>query len=224
MNIIVPAHNEATYILPCIETLTKLYPDDTITIATDGNTDATTEIAQEQELTYLKLIVQSYPERMGKGAAIKQAIIFGETNAFIDADLAVNPKTLKTMKYIADHAHGLVVAKRHTTNRSKTRTLTSKLYNGMVRLLFRTGIKDHQCGCKVLSVEASAIASICRANDFFFDTELIIRCKQAKIPITEYNVLWTEHKKQSTVNVTRTAIQMLRSLLAMRFAIKQLQR
>lgn len=217
IHIIIPAHNEAANIIHCTDALTKLYPNNPITIATDGNTDATTEIALEQELTHTNLFVQNYPNRIGKGAAIQQALHLGTINAYIDADLATNPYILTPMIQIAKQTKGLVIAKRHPTNRNLKRTLTSKLYNTTVRLLFNTGITDHQCGCKVLSPKATIIALNIEATDFFFDTELIIRCKKAGIPITEYPTAWTEHKQKSTVNITKDGYKMLKKLIKLRF-------
>lgn len=213
MNIIVPAHNEAAQIATCIVTLTRLYPEATLTIATDGNTDATAEIAKEYEIQNLNIIVTDTPTRIGKGAAIKQSLIYGATNAYTDADLAANPHALYAMNEIAEKTNGLVIARRITTNRSHTRTLTSKLYNNAVNLLFNTNIADHQCGLKALSPVATCIAANVEADGFFFDTELIVKCKKARLPIIEYPVMWTEHKTKSTVNLAKDGAKMLYYLL-----------
>jgi glycosyltransferase involved in cell wall biosynthesis len=216
-NIIVPAHNEAEHISTTIETLTALYPDHIITVATDGNTDATTEIAMELSLKHPNVFVNDYPFRIGKGAAIKQSLILGTTNTYIDADLPINPYAIHAMEQITQQTNGLTITKRTSTNRNFKRTTTSKIYNNLVRLLFRTGISDHQCGLKTLSPKASAIALTCESNDFFFDTELIIRCKKANIPVTEYNAMWTENKKHSTVHVLSDSQRMLKQLCKLWF-------
>ena len=214
--IIVPAHNEAKQINQCIETLELLYPQATITIATDGNSDGTAEIALEQALQHPNIFVQSFPFRIGKGAAIKEAILTDLTNVFIDADLAVNPYAITPLVKIAQTTNGLAIAQRILQNRNKKRTILSNIYNNLIQLFFHTKIKDHQCGCKALSPKASAIALTVEANDFFFDTELIIKCKQVNIPITEYPVSWTEYKTKSTVNTTKDSWKMLKQLIQLR--------
>ena len=45
VNIIIPAHNEADHIINCVQALYDLYHEgNTITVATDGNTDGTDRI------------------------------------------------------------------------------------------------------------------------------------------------------------------------------------
>ena len=214
-HIIVPAHNESENLASCIQTLRALYPNATITIAEDGSTDETkaTAYALAQQS---KIFLQSYPERLGKGAAIKLALLEGYVNAYVDADISVNPTALKPMMEILQAKGGLVIAKRLVMNRSFKRTITSTLYNILVRIMFRTGISDHQCGCKLLSPEATDIALTVEANDFFFDTELIVRCKKAHIPIIEIIVTWTEYKTKSTVNIFKDGSKMFIELLKLK--------
>ena len=221
VNIIIPAHNEATSIIDCVQSLYDLYHEgNTITVATDGNTDDTDKILMnyiiKENLDHV--FVQSYPERIGKGAAIKLALLQGYTNIFYDADMAVSPHALHAMYELACSRGGIVTAKRYAPERKKTRSLLSFTYNSMVRLLFRTGITDHQCGCKVLSPEATAIAEQIKADDFFFDTELIVKCKRAGLPVTKYSVYWVEHKKKSSVSLCRDSLRMFGQLLKLRFA------
>lgn len=219
LNIIVPAHNEEQQIAECIDTLTKLQPHASITVSTDGNTDNTATIAKEKLTKHPTLFVSNYPYRLGKGGAIKQSIIQDIINIYTDADLAADPTMITPMVHLAKTTGGLVIAKRSTTNRNLKRTIASKTYNSIVRLLFRTGVTDHQCGLKVLSPHATRIASTVEATDFFFDTELIIRCKQAGIPIFQVACTWTEHKQQSTVHLYRDSKKMLKQLLKLKLSV-----
>lgn len=221
LHIIIPAHNEAANLILCVNSLRLIYPEAFITISTDGNTDATEEIALELEAENLKTFVVSSPLRMGKGLAIQTALMPNTLNAYYDADMAVNPYALQHMAKIAEYTKGLIIGKRISNKRTVSRKVTSTIYNNLVRLLFRTGISDHQCGCKMLSAEASNIALSCDATGFFFDTELIIRCKKAGLTITEYPVYWVENKKKSSVKVIRDGTQMLKQLVHLRFALRR---
>lgn len=211
-----PAHNEENQIANCIETLATLQPEAAITISTDGNTDNTATIAKEKLEKYPSLFVSNYATRLGKGGAIKQSIQQDTINIYTDADLAADPNMIAPMIRLAKDTHGLVIAKRSTTNRTLKRTIASKTYNSLVRILFNTQVCDHQCGLKVLSAEAAAIAATVKSNDFFFDTELIVRCKQAGLIIIEYPCAWTEHKQQSSVNLFRDSRKMLKQLLLLK--------
>ena len=218
LNIIIPAHNEEQQIATCIDTLASLQPDAAITVSTDGNTDNTDAIAQEKLAKYPTLFVLNYPTRLGKGGAIKQSITHGAINIYTDADLAADPNMITPMVQLAKTTGGLIIAKRDTTNRNLKRTIASKTYNTIVRLLFRTGVADHQCGLKVLSPEVTRIVAAVESDDFFFDTELIIRCKKAGIPIIQVACTWTEHKQQSTVHLYRDSKKMFTQLLKLKFS------
>ena len=218
LNIIIPAHNEAAQIANCIETLASLQPDAAITVQTDGNTDNTAEIAKQKLTKYPHLFVSNYPSRLGKGGAIKQALLPDTVNVYTDADLAAEPNAIENMSYLALHTQSLVIAQRTNANRNFKRTIASKTYNLLVRLLFQTGISDHQCGLKVLSPEATKIAMQVQSQDFFFDTELIIRCKKAGIKVIEYPCQWTEHKQVSTVHLYQDSKKMLKQLLKLKIS------
>lgn len=215
IHIVVPAHNEANHLAPCVNLLRKLYPESSITISTDGNTDNTLEIAYRLA-NDAKAFVMAYPERMGKGAAIKHALLPDITNAIYDADMAVHPGAIKAMAKWTEYFDGLTVAMRLAEGRSMTRALTSAAYNTATNLLFHTGIYDHQCGCKVLGKKATLIAQKCASDDFFFDTELIIRCQQRGVQVVQYPVAWVEHKQRSTVNVAKDGSQMFQQLIRLR--------
>lgn len=208
IHIIVPAHNEAENLAYTVKSLRLLYPQSTITIATDGNTDDTDKVAHH--LTMLgNVFVKSSPTRLGKGLAIKQALLPGITNAYFDADCAVHPYALEAMYKMLLEKGGVIAAKRVPLKRSFTRGTASKIYNQLIRVLFHTGISDHQCGCKLLSPEAVEVFKQVKNDGFLFDTELILRCKRAGLAVTEYPVSWVEYKKQSTVNLWRDGTKML---------------
>lgn len=216
IHIVVPAYNEAESLAPCIHTLSKLYPESTVTIAEDGSTDGTYQIAHQLiRAPTPNLFLSSYPTRAGKGAAIKRVLLPNIVNAYIDADCSIHPHALKPMYEILNKKGGLIVAKRIPLYRKRSRTLASKLYNGLVRCLFWDGISDHQCGCKLLSAEAVTIAQQVKADGFLFDTELILRCKHAGLVVTEYPVSWVEYKNKSAVNTIRDGTKMLVGLIRM---------
>ena len=220
VNIIVPAHNEAPRIVACVQSLYDLYHEgNTITVSTDGNNDGTDRIITnyiiKQKLD--KVFVTSYPERIGKGGAIKLALLSGYVNAIYDTDMAASPYALEAMWHLLTKKGGVITVKRYAPHRSITRKLLSSTYNNLIRLLFHTGISDHQCGCKLLSPEATTIAEQVTANDFFYDTELLIKCKHAGLSVTEYSAYWTENKKKSSVKLWRDSLRMFKQLLTLRF-------
>jgi dolichyl-phosphate beta-glucosyltransferase len=215
-HIVVPAYNETANLENCIETLTTLYPENPITIAADASPDNTDSLALRIAEKHNNVFVDYCPFRRGKGWAIKNALLTNRANAYLDADFSVNPYNLTPMFELLRQRGGIIITKRIPQGRSFKRSLSSKLYNNTVRLLFRTGISDHQCGCKLLSPEATAIAQNVQANDFFYDTELIINCKRAGLTVTEYPAIWTEAHKKSNVKTLRDGARMLKQLIKLR--------
>src|SRR5205807_2524684 len=75
--------------------------------------------------------------------------------AFFDADLQYSPKDLVTMIGRLDEGHDFVNGTRDYNGYGASRTALSRLYNRVVRFLFRMELKDSNCGIKVLRREAA---------------------------------------------------------------------
>ena len=84
---------------------------------------------------------------------------------------------------------GMAIGSRHVEGagfrRRAPRTLFSLTYNLFVRLLFLDGIRDHQCGFKTMSREvAEVVLNNSKSDGYFFDTEMIVRCKKLGYPVS----------------------------------------
>ena len=88
------------------------------------------------------------------------------------------------------HAHTQVVG------RSRLRGLTSKGLSLLIRCFFwRFRVKDTQCGCKVMTRQAAAdLLPAVRNQHWFFDTELLLRARAARMRLHERGVLWTDDR------------------------------
>ncbi len=88
-----------------------------------------------------------------------------------------------------------------------------------MRLLFLDGVHDHQCGFKTMSREvAESVLNVSKSDGYFFDTEMIVRCKKLGHPIAEVAVQWSERDTgASKVNPVRDARKIGSDLLAFRF-------
>lgn len=211
LNIIVPAHNEAHNIGLCIRTLALLYYDTVITISADGSDDDTESLARTLAYFYRNVTAYTFVERQGKGKAIKNALLTGTANAYYDCDMSIHPYNIKPMYDLLKANGGLVIAKRVHVNRNFKRLVLSKCYALLVKVLFNIKVSDFQAGLKLLSKEATQIASTVKSDGFFFDTELIVKCKQAGLPITEYTVAY-KYSKCSSVSLKKDSLKMLTAL------------
>jgi glycosyltransferase involved in cell wall biosynthesis len=227
LSILLPAYNEASQIEQCIlevEAAVRNFSDSyEIIVSEDGSTDGTDEIVTKMSTVNPNLRLLHSDERLGKGKAIRNAVNSsrGKIVAFMDVDLATDltclPKLLNTVK----QKGGMAIGSRHVpgskVQRHVKRTLFSLTYNAMVRLLFLDGVHDHQCGFKTMKTDiAKAVLNSSKSDGYFFDTEMIVRCKQLGYPVTEVPVNWMEHNQVSKVDPARDSGKIFRDMLSFR--------
>jgi glycosyltransferase involved in cell wall biosynthesis len=194
-----------------IEDLTSVYE---IIIAEDGSVDGSPEVCEELRRNNGRIRHLHSSMRVGKGLALKRAfnVAKGDIILFIDADLSASLERLPDAVKLIEDGYEMVIGSRYidgaSVNRPLIRTVASKSYNRFVNLLFRDGVLDHQCGFKLLKrASFRAIMSGIKDNNFFFDTELIVRAKREKLKIVEWHVDWDEPKdRDSKVKLLRDGL------------------
>jgi len=216
----VPACNESKNLRKCVELLLKVTPrlgeDFRIVIAEDGSMDGTDIIAQELEHMYTQVTHLHSPQKLGKGLALKRAFnkVEGDIYAFIDCDLATNmkffPQLINSIRKGNDLALGSRYMDGAEADRSVLRDLSSRVYNKLIRMLFKDNVFDHQIGFKAFSNRLiKDILNECNSTGWFWDTEILIRSIYNNYKIVEFPVEWKEKKNNrgSLKMVTDVAIQ-----------------
>ena len=228
LSLIIPAFNEAPslrrsidFIEEAVKQITRSYE---IIIAEDGSMDGTDRIAADMARENSRIIHSHADERLGKGQALKRALeaSAGEIIVFMDADLATSLGHLWKLVLLIEREYDGAIGSRYTngsiTSRTVLRTLTSKTYNSLVRLLFRDGIHDHQCGFKAFRRKAlESLLKDVESDSFIFDTELIIKARRKGFLIVEVPVTWTEpYGRKSKFKLLRDGPEMGLKLLRLR--------
>lgn len=132
---------------------------------------------------------------------------------FLDVDLSRGisylPQAITLLqKDSADVVIGSRYAKGASVQRSLARVILSFFYNLTIRLLFRSKIKDHQCGLKVfrkssgLPVVKSMGYDTSFNRGWFWDAEFLVRAQMAHLKIIEMPVSWYD-PRASTFNLLR---------------------
>lgn len=207
----IPAHDEAPRLERNIELLVDCLnqwltlPYEVI-IVEDGSTDGTYEVAKRlsEKIPPVKVIHSN--KRLGKGRALNKALrhVHGEVVVIMDADLATDLEHLPELVLLAKEVNGVALGSRliqgARVKRPLTRTVASIIYNKLVNLLFKTGVKDHQCGFKAFtqSVLNDVLLSM-RDSWWTWDTEFIIRARRAGHPIVGIPVRWQEPKREPSL-------------------------
>jgi glycosyltransferase involved in cell wall biosynthesis len=205
----------------------SLFKSHEIIVSEDGSTDGTDTIVAKMAKFNPNLVLLHSPNRLGKGKAIKNALSHskGRFIAFMDVDLATDLACLPKLLQVVKENGGMAIGSRHVkgscVQRKVSRTLFSLTYNTFVRLLFFDGIHDHQCGFKTMTRNvAEAVLSRSKSSGFFFDTEMIVRCKKLGFPVAEVAVSWTERNRGvSKVNLARDAKKIGLDMLAFRLDV-----
>jgi glycosyltransferase involved in cell wall biosynthesis len=189
--------------------LRKLPYDYEIFVVDDASIDHSALIAEKiastnRDVKHLRF-EEGPTRRENLAQAFKQAT--GDIVAFMDIDLATNLRFVPDLIHEADHKADIVTGSRYAKGakikRRLGRLVVSVLYNGFIRLLFGTKVRDHECGFKAfkrnvilkLVDEMGYDASLNRG--VFWDTELIVRALRDGYSVKEIPVWWTEKRKSS---------------------------
>ncbi len=220
-SIIVPVYNEVDIISPNLLYLSSCVGlDYELIVCDDCSTDGTGDALSSVIKRVSNIRLLRFDKRMGKGASIKKAVELanGELIVFVDADLSANLEDLPKLLMMASRRDALIISRRTLRARltqGVLRLMLSLGYNFVVRLVFRTGVRDHQCGFKAMSKKvASKLMSQTMSNRFVFDTELIVLAKKLGVPVEEVQIGWIDRRPRSAnIKWVRIAIQMMKDLL-----------
>jgi uncharacterized protein (TIRG00374 family) len=221
VSVVLPAYNEAASIEATVRTtlstLDAFLPAGTfeVIVAEDGCADETPEIADRLAAEDARVRHYHSDERLGRGGALERAFdaANGDTLVYFDTDLATDMKHLEELVESvrsgeADVATGSRWLPGRRADRPAKRGVPSRVYNGLVRLVLRSDLRDHQCGFKAISREAfDDLGPEVEDDHWFWDTELLVRAQRAGYAVTEFPVDWTS-KGDSKVDLVRDVFGM----------------
>eukprot|EP01100_Stratorugosa_tubuloviscum_P015347 TRINITY_DN8754_c0_g1_i1.p1 TRINITY_DN8754_c0_g1~~TRINITY_DN8754_c0_g1_i1.p1 ORF type:complete len:336 (+),score=121.22 TRINITY_DN8754_c0_g1_i1:123-1130(+) len=244
LTVVVPAYNEERRLGKMLdETLQHLNerkskdPNFTyeIIIVDDGSRDGTSRLVQDyalregtESIRLLKLV-----QNRGKGGAIRRGVMCGRGRyvLFADADGATQFSDLDKLEIRlraveSVERNGIAVGSRAHNNdqnnspqvkNSILRRIFSWTFHTLVDVLCVKGVKDTQCGFKLLTRKSAyTLFKPLHIERFAFDVELLFLAQQMGYPIVEVPVTWTEIEG-STVSPVADGIRMAKDLIRIRF-------
>ncbi len=229
VDIVIPVLNEERALPVCVANLTAFidgHPerDWRITIADNGSTDRTPEVARELSGADSRVGMVRLEQR-GRGRALKKAWMESDADVrcYMDVDLSTDLKSLPDLvSAVADEGYDVAIGSRLrpgsvVEGRTLTREITSRGYNLLIRLMFRPGFRDAQCGFKAISASAAtSLPPRVKNNNWFFDTELLLIAAHSGLRIKETPVHWRDDP-DTRVRIVATAMEDIRGLLRLRF-------
>lgn len=224
LSVVIPAHNEATRILPHLrsihDSLSRQARSYEIIVVDDGSQDDTIKVVRSFAKTEPALRVIPLPTCMGKGGAVRQGMLAarGRLQLFTDADGATAFTELDRLEQAIRNGADVAVGSRSLASQQRGfkvnarwhRSILGGCFNAMVRLGGIRGIGDTQCGFKLFERSvARDLFSVSTINGYGFDLELLFVAQQRGYRIAEVPVNWTD-QPGSKVRLVRDSLAMLR--------------
>lgn len=225
ISIVIPAYNEAARIGATIKAILSYMGKKghkfEIIVVDDGSKDGTAEVAKEAGSDLVRVVVLE--TNQGKGGAVRKGILEARYPAvlFTDADLST---PISDIEKLLPHLgpYDVVIGSRNMPDSNITkkqpwlRSRLGKTFPLLVRALVLPGIRDSQCGFKLLSRKAvEAIAPLMTINDFGFDVEMLFLARRSGLQIKEVGVTWA-NAEGSKVHPIRDSRRMLADLFKIR--------
>lgn len=227
LNIVIPVLNEENDLKPGVETTLDFLKTTSwrdhfeITIADNGSTDRTGEIAKDlcnsyENVNYFKV------SQKGVGLAFREAIKMNKSDivGYMDVDLATDIKHFRQVyDLFIDPSVDIVVGSRllHDSKvygRSLIREITSRMLNLILKIVLRVNFTDAMCGFKFYRKEiANGLAKKCSENTgWFYCAEMMIRAEWEAIKIMEIPVEWHDDSN-SKVKIGKLSSSYLREII-----------
>lgn len=230
--VVVPTYNEASIINETIRELDRVLAtvpglEYKIVVADNGSTDGTASVARRSGVAAASVLLIS---GKGKGLAIREAarVSTSDAFAFCDADLSADPAVLPLMleqiKKGADVVIGSRLLDEKKVSRGFFRTLSSRFFNLVRKIILGIKVTDSQCGLKVFHRDAIGIIRDSRESGWFLDMDILSGAERESFSIIEVPVKWTEFhyaNRKSKLKVIRDGFGALRAMLRIRRRLTQ---
>jgi len=160
-----------------------------VIIVDDGSPDRSGKIADNLAEKYPDVISVHHERNLGYGAALQTGFKYSldyEWICFTDGDNQYDVNELYHLSKLFHH-YDLIVTFRYYKIYGTLRTFISFTYNSVIRFLFKSHLRDHNCGLKVIRsnvVENMELIS----NSAFIGAEIIINAMVKGYPIGEAGI------------------------------------
>jgi len=204
LSVIIPAYNEQDRLPKTLKEIDKYLKsqkyDYEIIVVNDGSKDKTAEVVREEmnEIKNIKLIDNK--QNRGKGFVTRQGMLEaeGEYRLFTDADNSTPIEQIENLLPFFKDGYDIVIGSRDIKGakienpQPLYRRILGELFGIITSIIVGLwGIKDTQCGFKVLSKKAVMdILPRCRIDRFAFDPEILKIGKNLGYKIKEVPIVW----------------------------------
>ena len=235
LSIVIPAYNEEQRLPRMLDVYVPFFEqrmggDYELVIVPNNCKDRTAELAMDYARRWPQIRVFEERGNVGKGGAVMIGMrhAAGDLIGFVDADGATPPGAfLDLVEHIGDA--GAIIGSRYAAGANVhpkqplKRRFVSRIFNLLVRLLFKVRISDTQCGAKVFTRDAvQAILPRLGVTRWAFDVDVLFQLRRAGFTIVERPTTWHD-VTGSRLEVTRASAEMLLAIMRLRLTYSNLR-
>jgi glycosyltransferase involved in cell wall biosynthesis len=227
--LLIPAYNEERRIEPVLRDYARYFRDRyqgkfQLVVVLNGCTDDTIGVVRRVAAEFPSVSALEFAAAIGKGGALIEGLKLAplaDVIGYVDADGATPPSAFHDLVRHTGEGECVIGSRwrpgavLHVEQTSR-RQFASRVFHAWVELCFWMGIKDTQCGAKVMRRQAvEKIHSGLRIADMAFDINLLYCLKREGFRIIEVPTEWTD-KIGSKVTLFRTSLTMFLSVFRIR--------
>ncbi len=226
LTVVVPAYNEEGRLEPglrrALEYLGRRGRPFELLVVDDGSRDGTVAVAAGFAAQGVRVL--RHERNRGKGAAVRTGVVAsrGERVLISDADFSTPIEEVEKLEARLGDGTPLVIGSRGVGSSQVRqhqpfyREMMGRTFNLIIRLLGVRGIRDTQCGFKLIRGDAGrSLFSALTIEGFAWDVELIWLARRRGYRIAEVGVIWI-NSPDSRVDPIRSSLSMLRDVVLMR--------
>ena len=225
LSIVIPAYNESIRLGPTLRRVVDYLRQSglryEVLVVDDGSADDTAEVARRFEGEGVRVLRQEV--NRGKGAVIKVGALAsqGREVLLLDADLSTPIEDLERLRPRLAEAE-VVLGSRAVagsdilTHQPFYREMMGRTFNFIIQMLGVRGLRDTQCGFKLLDGEAARrLFAELQIERFAYDVELVWLARKHGYRVVEVGVRWAD-SPSSKVNPLTDSFRMFWDVLALR--------
>jgi dolichyl-phosphate beta-glucosyltransferase len=233
LSVVVPAYNEQARIGAALDRVLAWAGgrgDRTeIIVVDDGSRDGTAALVEGYAGRGVRLV--RLPANRGKGAALRAGVATstGELVLISDADFSTPIAEVERLAARLGDVEIVLGSRaaadaRITRRQPRWRELAGKCFNFAIRMLGVRGVRDSQCGFKLLRGDvARELFAAMTIDRYAFDVELILLARRRGYRVAEVGVEW-RNDPASRVHLLRDGTRMLADIVRLRWRLARADR
>lgn len=202
LSVVIPAYNEVQRLTPTLDRISEYLESRDlqyeVLVVDDGSSDGTANLVEKYPNPQVTLL--SIGRNPGKGAAVRRGVLesTGKMILITDADLSTPIEEIEKLEpYLSPDQCDVVLGSRAVQgaeikkHQAFYREFMGRTFNVIIQILGVRGIRDTQCGFKLLRGSvARSIFQRLTTSGFAFDVELVWLAQLEGLGIQEVGVVW----------------------------------